>query len=143
MPKRPVWPYSVEKLLAHKFREIFTITTARTVSFFEVCCAKNNFGLPYVPKIFYFQDVGLEHGVFQQNRLSPAVRSLSCKGRLPAQSGHFSVLKKRCFAGPLQSVVEIIFPAEGSLNRTIINLGQFDWHNLKSVIWAPFFANPC
>jgi hypothetical protein len=59
--------YAVEKLLAHKFREIFTITTARTVSFFEVCCAKNNFGLPYVPKIFYFQDVGLEHGVFQHN----------------------------------------------------------------------------
>jgi hypothetical protein len=59
--------YSVEKLLAHKFREIFTITMAHTVSFFEVCCAKNNFGLPYVPKIFYFQDVGLEHGVFQHN----------------------------------------------------------------------------
>ncbi len=63
----PLTTNSVEKLLAHKFREIFTITMARRVQFFEVCCAKNNFGLLYVPKIFYFQDVGLEHGVFQHN----------------------------------------------------------------------------
>jgi hypothetical protein len=71
-----LWAYSVEKLLAHKFKEIFTITTARTVSFFEVCCAKNNFGLPYVPKIFYFQDVGLEHGVFQHNWHIAAILAL-------------------------------------------------------------------
>ena len=58
----------VEKLLTHKFREIFIAIMARTVSFFEVCYAKNNFGLLCVPKIFYFQDVGLEHGVFQQNK---------------------------------------------------------------------------
>jgi hypothetical protein len=68
--------------LAHKFREIFTITTARTALFFEVCCAKNNYGLPYVPKIFYFQDVGLEHGVFQQNKYVAAFS----KCRLIAQA---------------------------------------------------------
>jgi hypothetical protein len=61
-----------------------------------------------------------------------AVRPPVGEGRLPAHSGHFVISGHRCLASLFQSAVEIFFTAEGSLKRTIIDLGQSDGHGDNS-----------